>query len=79
MRQSGTYGTAIGAEMIGSQHRPVSFASGRVCAVPGCGTRLSIYNSDPFCSIHAHISGRLGPAVVQPPDSQLGERAKRCA
>lgn len=79
MRQSGTYGTAISAEMIGSQHRPVSFASGRVCAVPGCATRLSIYNSDPFCSIHAHISGRLAPALLQPAGSKAGGRVKRCA
>jgi hypothetical protein len=26
---------------------------GRVCAQPGCGTRLSSFNPDPFCALHA--------------------------
>lgn len=27
-------------------------AQGRVCAAPGCGTILSVYNTSPFCSLH---------------------------
>ena len=32
---------------------PRKFAAGRECAEYGCGTRLSIYNKDNFCSLHA--------------------------
>jgi len=27
--------------------------AGRICAGDGCGTRLSIYNPQPFCGVHA--------------------------
>jgi hypothetical protein len=29
-----------------------SFGSARTCAAEGCGTRLSRYNPDNFCSVH---------------------------
>jgi len=28
-------------------------AKGRVCAEPGCGTKLSMYNDGDHCSLHA--------------------------
>ena len=28
-------------------------ADGRVCAEPGCQTRLSVYNEQDFCALHA--------------------------
>jgi hypothetical protein len=31
---------------------PRKFAQGRVCAEPGCSTRLSIYNEGEHCSLH---------------------------
>ena len=31
---------------------PRKFAPGRVCAEPGCDTRLSIYNEGTHCSKH---------------------------
>jgi hypothetical protein len=32
----------------------VSFGDGRICAVPGCATRLSRYNSGARCSARHH-------------------------
>ncbi len=29
-----------------------SFGAARTCAADGCGTRLSRYNPDSFCSVH---------------------------
>jgi hypothetical protein len=29
-----------------------SFGSARTCAADGCGTRLSRYNPDSYCSVH---------------------------
>ena len=37
-----------------------AFARGRVCDVPGCDTRLSIYNPSPFCALHA-VNGVVVP------------------
>jgi hypothetical protein len=31
---------------------PRKFSSGRVCAEPGCRTRLSVYNGRDYCSLH---------------------------
>lgn len=45
----------IGADPVGSQHRPTKFPSGRVCAEPGCTTRLSIYNGDAYCALHGAL------------------------
>jgi hypothetical protein len=42
----------VGAEPVGSGHRPMRFATGRVCAEAGCTTLLSVYNGDRFCSLH---------------------------
>lgn len=32
---------------------------GRICAQDGCGTRLSVYNRQPFCGLHSR--GEEGP------------------
>jgi hypothetical protein len=45
----------IGGEPVGSHHRPVQFSEGRVCAEPGCTTRLSIYNGDEYCALHGAL------------------------
>ncbi|MHB1777391.1 MAG: hypothetical protein ACYCU7_15585 [Acidimicrobiales bacterium] len=42
----------VGAEPIGSGHRPMRFTAGRVCAEAGCATLLSVYNGDRFCALH---------------------------
>ncbi|MGH9102709.1 MAG: hypothetical protein ACRDYD_06970 [Acidimicrobiales bacterium] len=41
-----------GAPISGSDRPSRSFAPDRVCAEPGCGTRLSIYNDGRFCYLH---------------------------
>jgi hypothetical protein len=38
---------------IDSARRSKSFAADRTCRAPGCTTRLSRYNPDPLCSVHA--------------------------
>jgi hypothetical protein len=38
---------------------PRRFAPGRECAEYGCGTRLSIYNQDDYCSLHAKDAVRF--------------------
>ncbi|HTT87446.1 MAG TPA: hypothetical protein VMF60_08775 [Acidimicrobiales bacterium] len=44
---------SIGATAFGGHGRPSrTFAAGRVCAEPGCETKLSIYNDDEYCSLH---------------------------
>ena len=47
--RDGTAVAAGGSERI-STRRP---AKGRICAEPGCGTKLSIYNDGDHCSLHA--------------------------
>ncbi|HTZ09064.1 MAG TPA: hypothetical protein VMB72_08320 [Acidimicrobiales bacterium] len=44
---------SIGATPFTGYGRPSrTFARGRVCAEPGCETKLSIYNDDEYCSLH---------------------------
>lgn len=52
MRQVVFTEDGVGAEPIGSGHRPTRFTSGRVCAEAGCATLLSVYNADRFCALH---------------------------
>ena len=52
MREFVFTGEGVTGERIGSHHRPHSFAVGRVCAEPDCGTVLSVYNGDDFCALH---------------------------
>jgi hypothetical protein len=35
----------------GRRRKPTQ-ASGRICEIPDCGTRLSIHNSTERCSVH---------------------------
>ncbi|MGH9151675.1 MAG: hypothetical protein ACRD03_04635 [Acidimicrobiales bacterium] len=41
-----------GTPFTGSDRPSRSFGKGRVCKEPGCGTRLSMYNSGKFCYEH---------------------------
>jgi hypothetical protein len=36
----------------GSGRPAKTFAKGRVCSEPGCGTALSIYNKSRYCYLH---------------------------
>jgi len=46
-------GTSIGGSWFTGHGRPSrTFAPGRVCAEPGCETKLSIYNESDFCYVH---------------------------
>lgn len=45
----------VSAELVGSQTRPTSYTTGRVCAEPHCGTHLSIYNAGLYCSLHGAL------------------------
>ena len=48
---------SIGATAFAGHGRPSrTFASGRVCAEPGCDTKLSIYNDDEYCCLHVSPS-----------------------
>ena len=68
---------------VGHRRSPRTFSAGRTCAAPGCGTRLSIYNSGSLCASHA--GGRGGrrsrhqvnaPAPDAPdPDARLARAA----
>lgn len=45
---------SIGATPISRGIRPSrTFKAGRRCRHEGCDTILSIYNEDPYCSLHA--------------------------
>ncbi len=44
---------SVQATPLASHGRPPqTFREGRVCRHPGCGTRLSIYNSNQHCYLH---------------------------
>jgi hypothetical protein len=46
--------TGLSAERVSSaDQQSRRYKSGRVCAEPGCRTRLSIYNDGAHCSLHA--------------------------
>ena len=59
-------GASKGVEMaeehyVGGSVRPLPrpnrrFAQGRVCAEPGCGTKLSIYNKWKYCWQHEPVN-----------------------
>ena len=42
------------ADPIGTEHgrRPKTYGTHRVCATPGCGTVLSVYNCADRCAVH---------------------------
>lgn len=44
---------SIGGETLsGCTRKARTYPRGRTCAKEGCGTRLSVYNSRPCCSVH---------------------------
>jgi hypothetical protein len=45
-------GTMVSAVLLPRGARPRTWQGGRTCAIDGCGTVLSIYNSSRFCSLH---------------------------
>ena len=61
--------TVGGRGLQGTGPRSRTFARGRLCAEPGCGTRLSIYNEGSFCSQHqAKVTPRMRGKKVQDAD-----------
>ena len=56
-----------GEPMVTYRRTPRTFASGRTCAVAGCPTVLSIYNSGKRCAAHDQIT--CHPAASAPPAS----------
>jgi hypothetical protein len=51
------YGTRLvaGSDLV--HGRPLkTYQQGRTCKVDGCGTRLSLYNPNPRCSLHDHLT-----------------------
>jgi len=49
----GTEEPVGGESLVSYNRRPRTFRAGRMCRYEGCTTRLSIYNSDDYCSFHA--------------------------
>lgn len=79
---------AVSADPLGSYRRnPRTFGPGRTCALPGCLTVLSIYNSSKHCAAHGAKQLRVSPArvaentVTAPPhlvaDKSAGPKANR--
>jgi hypothetical protein len=61
---------AVSADPLGSYRRtPRTFGRDRTCALPGCLTVLSIYNSSKHCAAHGARHLRVTPAAA--PDSTL--------
>jgi hypothetical protein len=61
---------AVSADPLGSYRRtPRTFGSGRTCALPGCLTVLSMYNSSKHCAAHSAKQLRVTP--VRAPESTL--------
>lgn len=66
MRTGLTDNGRVVAERMVTWHRPVATArAGRVCAHPGCETRLSIYNADDRCASH-HRFVTIVPRATPP-------------
>lgn len=45
-------GSVLGTPFGRGERPSRSFGTGRVCRQPGCGTRLSMYNSGKYCYDH---------------------------
>jgi hypothetical protein len=61
---------AVSADPLGSYRRtPRTFSRGRTCALPGCLTVLSIYNSSKHCA--AHSPKHLQAAAARSPQSPV--------
>jgi hypothetical protein len=65
-QETETERTVGGRGLQGSGPRSRTFGPGRLCAEPGCGTRLSIYNDGSCCAQHqAKVTPRMrGKKVV---------------
>jgi hypothetical protein len=60
--------TVSGRGLQGSGPRSRTFGRGRLCGELDCGTRLSIYNGDNYCSRHqARVAPRLRGKKDAPP------------
>jgi len=64
--------------VTGAMLKPRTYGVGRICAVKGCGTRLSAYNPSDVCALHGgawqeerHHGARKA--------AQREEMARRCA
>ena len=66
-----------GERFTSSERRTPLAAQDRICAEPGCGTRLSVYNDLEHCSLHAPIvAGRMWRRkVLNPPTPPPSPRA----
>jgi len=74
------YGSDVFVEvdtLVGGHEKVKSFAPGRTCAEPGCGTILSIYNSADRCSLHGHVEP--APLVNRGERSHRSRRAHAAA
>jgi hypothetical protein len=61
---------AVSADPLGSYRRtPRTFGRDRTCALPGCLTVLSIYNSSKHCAAHSPKQLRVPPP--RPPETTL--------
>jgi hypothetical protein len=50
-----------GGEVYNNHDRPPPrFPPGRVCAEPGCGVYVSIYNASNYCSVH---EAKMAPRI----------------
>jgi len=58
--------------------RARTYGSGRVCAVPGCGTVLSAYNPSDVCALHSGAWRDASPQAARKL-SQREELTRRCA
>jgi len=58
--------SVAGEPLVTYRRTPRTFGADRVCAAPGCTTRLSIYNDGTVCS--AHASHRVGRRPAPPSD-----------
>jgi hypothetical protein len=54
---------------VGVRRNPRTYRPDRVCAAPGCRTRLSIYNSTPVCAEHNPHRGRTRRSRGRSPES----------
>jgi hypothetical protein len=46
---------------VDSAHPTKQFGDDRTCRADGCATRLSRYNPDSYCSVHAGLAIRRQP------------------
>jgi len=72
--------SVIRASLNGGVERAASatvtvYERGRVCARPGCSTRLSVYNASAYCAAHAEFAAPR--AKTHQSHGSLSER--RCA